>query len=112
MELFSEALNKPFKVVSLDAGQDAAAAKKVMEVLDETLLDIKRINGLECTGTPPALDTNTWLLMGALNLAHRVVRLERDAVTQTRDMEETLAKLLEDVPDDAIPSDSATGFIG
>jgi hypothetical protein len=112
VELFSEALNKPIKVISLDASQDALAAEKVMEVFDETLLDIKRATELEYASTPLALDRNTWLLMGALNLAHRVVCLERDAALQTRDMEVTLAKLLDDDPDEDIPSDSTTDFVG
>jgi hypothetical protein len=112
VELYSEALKKHIKVISLDSIHGAASEKKVMEVLDETLLDIRRATELEYESTPMALDRNTWLLMGALNLAHRVVCLERDAALQTRDMEVTLAKLLDDVPDDAIPSDSTADFIG
>jgi cell division protein ZapA (FtsZ GTPase activity inhibitor) len=55
-------------------------------------------------GNPSALDTSTWLLMGALNLAHRVARLEREASQQTQDLEQTLTKLLDDVPDETHPS--------
>jgi hypothetical protein len=38
--------------------------------------------------------------MGALNLAHRVVRMEQEASRHTQDLEQTLSKLLEDVPDE------------
>jgi hypothetical protein len=41
--------------------------------------------------------------MGALNLAHRVACLEREASQKTQDLEQTLSKLLDDVPDDAKP---------
>jgi hypothetical protein len=52
-------------------------------------------------GCPPsALDTSTWILMGALNLAHQVVRVEQEASQQTLDLEQTLTKLLDDVPDE------------
>ncbi len=42
--------------------------------------------------------------MGALNLAHRVARLEQDKSRQTQDLELTLSKLLDDVPDEENPS--------
>jgi hypothetical protein len=48
---------------------------------------------------PEGLDTPSWYLLGALNLAHRVVRLEQEANQHTQDLEQTLSKLLLDVPD-------------
>jgi len=48
---------------------------------------------------PEGLDTPSWYLLGALNLAHRVARLEQEANQHTQDLEQTLSKLLHDVPD-------------
>ena len=39
-------------------------------------------------------------VLAALNLAHRVVGLEREANQHTQDLEQTLSKLLNDVPDE------------
>ncbi len=61
-------------------------------------------------GCPPsAQDTSTWMLMGALNLAHQVVRLEQEASQQTQDLEQTLTKLLDDVPDEPLPPGALFG---
>jgi hypothetical protein len=90
---------KSHGVVCLDEAHDLDAAEAVLE---KTFRDMEGLYGLICRCSPSALDSSTWLLMGALNLAHRVVRLEREAATQTRDLEERLSKLLEDVPDDAV----------
>ena len=43
---------------------------------------------------PHDLDTSSWYLMGALNLAHRVARLEKEAYQHTQNLEQTLSKLL------------------
>ena len=58
-----------------------------------------------------ATDTPSWLLLGALNLAHRLACLEREASQQTQDLEQTLSKLLQDVPDD-IPAPPTGLFEG
>jgi len=73
-------------------------------VLEDTFRDMERAYELRWGIPPSALDTSTWLLMGALNLAHRVARVEREASQQTQDLEQTLTKLLDDVPDDSNPS--------
>ena len=107
LELDFEFQDRALKVVCQVPPQDLGAAK---EVLDKTFRDMERMYELKWKCSPSALGTSTWLLMGALNLAYRVVRLEQEANLQTRDMEEKLSKLLDDVPDDAIPNDSATGI--
>jgi len=94
-------------VLCLDEGHDIGAAEKVLE---NTFRDMEGLYGLICRSSPSALDSSAWLLMGALNLAHRVVRLEREAAAQTRDLEERLSRLLEDVPDDAVPIDPTQRF--
>jgi len=94
--------NEGDKEAAATAGQELEAAEAELE---KTFQSMENLYGVTYKGSPSALDTSTWLLMGALNLAHRVVRLEREAATQTRDLEERLSKLLEDVPDDAAPTD-------
>jgi hypothetical protein len=69
-------------------------------ILEQTFRDMERAYELRWGNPPSALDTSSWLLMGALNLAHRVARLEREACQQTQNLELTLTKLLDDVPDD------------
>jgi len=77
---------------------------RAVAVLEDTFRDMERAYELRWGIPPSALDTSTWLLMGALNLAHRVARVEREASQQTQDLEQTLTKLLDDVPDDSNPS--------
>jgi cell division protein ZapA (FtsZ GTPase activity inhibitor) len=72
-------------------------------ILEETFRDMERAYELRWGIPPSALDTSSWLLMGALNMAHRVARLEREACQHTQNLEQTLTKLLDDVPDEAIP---------
>ena len=73
---------------------------KAVNVLEDTFRDMERAYELRWGIPPSALDTSTWLLMGALNLAHRVACLEREASQKTQDLEQTLSKLLDDVPDE------------
>ena len=88
--------------VSTAAGPEEI--NRAVAVLEATFRDMETAYELRWGIPPSALDTSTWLLMGALNLAHRVVRLEREASQKTQDLEQTLSKLLDDVPDDATPS--------
>ncbi|MDR2561249.1 MAG: hypothetical protein LBC63_05720 [Holophagales bacterium] len=94
-------LNRPIKVACLYSGMDLDAAIKL---LDETFQDMERLLGLKYERALSDLDTSTWMLTGALNLAHRVLCLERKAALQARDLEEPLSKLLESIPDDVIPN--------
>ncbi|MDR3673168.1 MAG: cell division protein ZapA [Holophaga sp.] len=77
--------------------------KGAVAILEGTFRDMERAYELRWGIPPSALDTSTWLLMGALNLAHRVARLEREACQHTQNLEQTLTKLLDDVPDETIP---------
>ena len=99
---------KPYNVVCVEKKQDLGDLEAAEALLENTFKNMKGLYELVCKGSPSALDSSTWLLMGALNLAHRVVRLEREAATQTRDLEERLSKLLEDVPNDAAPTEPET----
>jgi cell division protein ZapA (FtsZ GTPase activity inhibitor) len=74
--------------------------QRATSILEDTFRDMERAYELRWGVPPSALDTSTWLLMGALNLAHRVARLEQDNSRQTQDLELTLSKLLDDVPDE------------
>jgi hypothetical protein len=85
-------------------------AQMAENVINETFCNMEKLYELQYGYPPLAQDAITWLLVGALNLAHRVVRLEREATLQTQDLEEKLSKLLEDVSDYAVPSDSTTGY--
>lgn len=73
--------------------------KAAVEALESTFRDMDSACAVEWGHARPAADSSTWLLLGALNLAHRVARLEREATQHTQDLEQTL-KLLEEVPDD------------
>ena len=74
-----------------------------LAILEETFRDMERAYELRWGIPPSALDTSSWLLMGALNMAHRVARLEREACQQSQNLEQTLTKLLDDVPDESTP---------
>jgi len=94
-----EVLGRSVRVNTLAAPEEISAA---VAVLENTFRDMERAYELRWGNPPSALDTSSWLLMGALNLAHRVARLEREASQQSRNLEQTLSKLLDDVPDEAI----------
>jgi hypothetical protein len=106
-ELSLQFQNRAFKLASQVPSQDLEDAK---ELLDKTFQDMEREYELIWKCPPSLLGSSTWLLVGALNLAHRVARLEREATLQTRDLKEKLSKLLDDVPDDAIPNDTDSDF--
>lgn len=88
--------------VENQAGPDVL--QRALALLEDTFRDMERAYGLRWGSPPTALDTTTWILTGALNLAHRVVQLEQTASQQTQDLEQTLSKLLDDVPDDPVDS--------
>lgn len=82
--------------VQTDRPEDLAPA---VQVLEATFRAMEAECQLRWGSIPKDLDTPSWYLLGALNLAHRVARLEREANQQTHDLEQTLSKLLTDVPD-------------
>ncbi len=82
--------------VHTDRPELAAAAKRILE---ETFQAMEAECRVRWGSVPEGLDTPSWYLLGALNLAHRVARLEQEANQHTHDLEQTLSKLLHDVPD-------------
>lgn len=71
-----------------------------VRVLEATFQDMESQCQVRWGSIPKGLDTPSWYLLAALNLAHRVARLEREANQHTHNLEQTLTKLLTDVPDD------------
>jgi cell division protein ZapA (FtsZ GTPase activity inhibitor) len=96
-EVWVDVLGRSLRVHSAADETSLARAKAYLE---QTFRDMERAYELRWKCPPSALDTSTWILMGALNLAHQVVRLEQAASQQTQDLEQTLTKLLDDVPDE------------
>jgi hypothetical protein len=97
-----EVLGRQVRVDTTAASEDLGRA---ISILEDTFRDMERAYELRWGIPPSALDTSTWLLMGALNMAHRVGRLEREASQHSQNLELTLSKLLDDVPDEpVIPS--------
>ena len=94
-----EMLGREVRVDTTAAPEDLSRA---VAILEDTFRDMERAYELRWGIPPSALDTSTWLLMGALNLAHRIGRLEREACQHTQNLEQTLTKLLDDVPDEII----------
>jgi len=95
-----ELLGRQVRVDTMAGPEEINAA---VAILEATFRDMDRAYELRWGIPPSALDTSSWLLMGALNLAHRVARLEREACQHTQNLEQTLTKLLDDVPDEVIP---------
>ena len=100
-KLTLEVLGQSVQILSSGAPGELDRAKAILE---DTFRDMERAYELRWGVPPSALDTSTWLLMGALNLAHRVARQEQEQSRQTQDLELTLTKLLDDVPDEESPT--------
>jgi len=98
-ELRVEVLGHPLRV---HTREDETALAQAVELLEQAFRDMEQAYELRWGSPPSALDTSTWMLMGALNLAHRLVRLEQEASQHTQDLEQKLTKLLDDVPDDPL----------
>ena len=96
-----EVLGQSVQILSTVGPEELGRAKAILE---DTFRDMERAYELRWGVPPSALDTSTWLLMGALNLAHRVARQEQEQSRQTQDLELTLTKLLDDVPDEESPT--------
>jgi cell division protein ZapA (FtsZ GTPase activity inhibitor) len=93
------------RTIRLRAQVDEAVLEKTLALVEETFRDMDRAYEIRWGCPPSALDTSTWFLMGALNLAHQVVDLEQEVSRHTQDLEQTLSKLLDDVPDE-LPANS------
>ena len=83
--------------VQADRPEALAAA---VSILESTFQDMDSQCQVRWGSVPKGLDTPSWYLLGALNLAHRVARLEKEANQHTHNLEQTLSKLLNDVPDE------------
>ena len=85
---------------------DPEGVSVAVAILEDTFRDMERAYELRWGVLPSALDTSSWLLIGALNIAHRVVNLEKEACQHNKNLEYTIDSLLSDVPDETIrPSD-------
>jgi cell division protein ZapA (FtsZ GTPase activity inhibitor) len=73
---------------------------EAVQFLEATFQSMDSQCQLRWGSVPKGLDTPSWYLLAALNLAHRVVHLEREANQHTHNLEQTLSKLLNDVPDE------------
>ena len=89
--------------VRVSTGAGPEEINRAVAILESTFQDMGSAYELRWGIPPSALDTSTWLLMGALNLAHHVACLEREACQHTQNLEQTLTKLLDDVPDEDNP---------
>jgi cell division protein ZapA (FtsZ GTPase activity inhibitor) len=89
-------LGRPLQIQT-DQLETLASAVRILE---ETFQDMDSQCQLRWGSVPKGLDTPSWYLLGALNLAHRVARLEQEANQHTHNLEQTLSKLLNDVPDE------------
>jgi cell division protein ZapA (FtsZ GTPase activity inhibitor) len=74
--------------------------EEAVRILEATFQDMDSQCQVRWGSVPKGLDTPSWYLLAALNLAHHVARLEQEANQQTHNLEQTLSKLLTDVPDD------------
>jgi len=108
-EVWVDLLGRSLRVHSSADGETLARAAARLE---QTFRDMERAYELRWGCPPSALDTSTWMLMGALNLAHQVVHMEQAASQQTQDLELTLTKLLDDVPDEPTAPGSLFGGQG
>lgn len=77
-------------------------------ILESTFHDMERAYELKWGILPSALDTSSWLLMGALNIAHHAACLKRETRQHTQSLEHAIDSLLSDVPDEAVYSSSPT----
>ena len=98
-ELRIEVLGHPLRVHTQEGEK---ALTQAVALLEQTFRDMEQAYKLRWGSTPSALDTSTWMLMGALNLAHRLVCSEQEASQHTQDLEQKLTKLLDDVPDEPL----------
>ena len=85
------------------ATNDPEGLARSVEYLERAYQDIAEAVRLHYGSAPATVDTRSWLLIGALNLAHRLVHLEQAASQHTQDLEQRLQQLLHDVDDPILP---------
>jgi hypothetical protein len=99
------------QVHRLHSEADPELLAKSIARLERTFRDMEAAFELKWGRTPKGLDSSTWLLLGALNLAHQAERLELEANRHTQNLELTLSLLNDDVPDELpAPSGSPQGL--
>jgi cell division protein ZapA (FtsZ GTPase activity inhibitor) len=98
-EVTLEVLGRQLRVNTIVEPDEISAA---VAILENTFHDMERAYELKWGVLPSALDTSSWFLMGALNIAHHVVHLEREACRHTQNLEHTIDSLLADVPDESV----------
>jgi cell division protein ZapA (FtsZ GTPase activity inhibitor) len=86
------------------ATADPEALARSVELLERGYQDMAEAVRLHYGSAPATVDTRSWLLIGALNLAHRLVNLEQAASQHTQDLEHRLQQLLHDVDEPFLPS--------
>lgn len=96
--------------IRIRSGVSEAELRASIEVLERSFRDMEAAHALKWGCPPASMDTSTWVILGALNLAHRLVRSEQEASRHTRDLEQTLSRLLDDVSD--LPSAPGPLFEG
>jgi len=101
------------QVHRLHSEADPELLAKSIVRLERTFQDMEAAFELKWGRTPKGLDSSTWLLLGALNLAHQAERLELEANRHTQNLEQTLSLLIDDVPDELpAPSSASPGLFG
>jgi hypothetical protein len=101
------------RVHRLHSEADPELLAKSIARLERTFRDMEAAFELKWGRTPKGLDSSTWLLLGALNLAHQAERLELEANRHTQNLELTLSLLSDDVPDELpAPSSASPGLFG
>jgi cell division protein ZapA (FtsZ GTPase activity inhibitor) len=81
------------------ATEDAQLLDRAVQALEKTFEDMEKACRVHYGNAPAAVDTRSWLLLGALNLAYRTARLEQEASKHTTDLEQRLSQLLQEVDD-------------
>lgn len=97
--------------LELQGPVDSEALERAVARAESTFRAMEEACRLHWDHPPAALDTTSWLLLGVLNQAHQLACLEHEADRHTQNLELTLSKLLDDVPDD-LPSASGPLFQG
>jgi cell division protein ZapA (FtsZ GTPase activity inhibitor) len=106
-EVTLEILGRQLRVNTVVEPEDIGVT---VAVLERMFHDMEHAYELKWGILPSALDTSSWLLMGALNLAHHAVCLEREARQHTQNLEHTIDSLLSDVPDEVVHSFGCTSL--
>lgn len=70
---------------------------KAVFIVESIFNNMENFYAAKWSTPPSALDTSSWLLIGALNIAYRIVCLEKETCQNNQNLEHTISKLLADV---------------